>query len=189
MSDEVIKKSSKLKKNYKTIIEYLRGERTPNSENPEKMDRGKPYGVVVALEDENSVYWGCSICNDKDKWDKKIGLNIAKGRALVGEQNLIYFTKDILDKIKLILLYNIYKSVFNKINSKFNSIIDIKNNIHSSNLSKEKKDKLLKKMGKIENLSIDIILLGKFNTHLRLGEVLITAYKINDIIQKKLLLL
>ena len=43
--------------------------------------KGVPKGVLVAL-DKNHI--GYSLCNPKDRWNKKLGLLIAKNRAEKG---------------------------------------------------------------------------------------------------------
>lgn len=53
------------------LITYIRKNKTEKS-------KGVPIGCVVAL-DKNHIGW--SLCNPKDKWNKKLGLEIAKGRA------------------------------------------------------------------------------------------------------------
>lgn len=53
------------------LIHYIRKDKTEKS-------KGKPIGIVIAL-DEDTFGW--SLCNPKDKWNKKLGLEIAKSRA------------------------------------------------------------------------------------------------------------
>jgi hypothetical protein len=46
--------------------------------------KNNPYGVAVAVKDtdSNQVFYGFSICNKADKYDKARGVNIAVSRAL-----------------------------------------------------------------------------------------------------------
>lgn len=46
--------------------------------------KNNPYGVAVAVKDPdtNQIFYGFSICNKADKYDKDRGLNIAVNRAL-----------------------------------------------------------------------------------------------------------
>jgi hypothetical protein len=46
--------------------------------------KNNPYGVAVAVKDEttNQVFYGFSICNKVDKYDKNRGIAIAVNRAL-----------------------------------------------------------------------------------------------------------
>lgn len=41
-----------------------------------------PCGVVVAVKDDDQVFYGYSLCNPSDKYDKRFGMNIAINRAL-----------------------------------------------------------------------------------------------------------
>lgn len=43
--------------------------------------KGIPKGVMVALDKDHIGY---SLCNPKDRWNKKLGLTIAKNRAEKG---------------------------------------------------------------------------------------------------------
>jgi hypothetical protein len=60
------------------LIKYIKKDKTP-------------IGVIVAV-DKNKI--GLSLCNKKDKWNKKLGIQIAKGRAF--KNNI----QDYLNKIK-----------------------------------------------------------------------------------------
>lgn len=45
-------------------------------------DKNKaPFGVVVAQQRDGVVYYGYSLRNKKDKWDREIGVKIALARA------------------------------------------------------------------------------------------------------------
>jgi hypothetical protein len=59
-----------------TLIRYIRD------------NHNRPYGVVVALKDENSVRYGYSLQNKRDKWDRSTGLKIALARASSGNYKL-----------------------------------------------------------------------------------------------------
>ena len=48
-----------------------------------KFERGKKFGVVVAL-DKDILGW--SLCNKKDKFDKEKGVAIALGRAALASE-------------------------------------------------------------------------------------------------------
>lgn len=52
------------------IKEYIREPKTKN-----------PIGIAVAVKIENEVFYGYSICNKVDRFDKELGLNIALNRA------------------------------------------------------------------------------------------------------------
>lgn len=54
------------------LVQYIRNE------------QNQPIGVVVALVVENEVRLGVSVCNKKDKFNKKLAVEIAVGRATVG---------------------------------------------------------------------------------------------------------
>lgn len=57
-----------------TVIQYIR-----------KKKNRIPYGVVVAIKDiENGYRIGYSLCNKKDRFNKKRALEIALGRAFHG---------------------------------------------------------------------------------------------------------
>jgi hypothetical protein len=56
-----------------TLIQYIRD------------DQYKPYGVVVAVRKDNDIYYGFSIQNKKDRWDRETGVKIAVARANAGE--------------------------------------------------------------------------------------------------------
>lgn len=58
--------------NRETIIKYVR-------------DRKGPKGVVLATKTSDGVYrLGWSLCRKGDKFNKKFGVQIAKGRATAG---------------------------------------------------------------------------------------------------------
>lgn len=61
-----------------TVIQYIR-----------KKKNRIPYGVIVAIKDvENGYRIGYSLCNKKDRFNKKRALEIALGRAFhSGNQN------------------------------------------------------------------------------------------------------
>lgn len=46
----------------------------------------KPIGVLAAVEQNGVVGIGASVCNPKDKFDPKLGIVKARGRALSGAQ-------------------------------------------------------------------------------------------------------
>lgn len=52
------------------IKEYIRDEQTRN-----------PIGIAVAVRINDEVFYGFSICNRVDRFDKQLGLNIALSRA------------------------------------------------------------------------------------------------------------
>jgi|694.fasta_scaffold06007_7 hypothetical protein len=58
-----------------TVIQYLRNKKRV------------PYGVLVAVKDENILHrgyaFGYSLCNKKDKFNKAMALKVALGRANV----------------------------------------------------------------------------------------------------------
>jgi len=54
------------------LVQYIRDE------------KNQPFGVVVALVVDGEVRLGVSVCNKKDKFNKKLALEIAVGRATVG---------------------------------------------------------------------------------------------------------
>lgn len=58
------------------LIEYFRDPR--GKKNPSMRHR---QGVFVAYKDGDTVNIGWSICNDKDEFDRELGLRIARGRA------------------------------------------------------------------------------------------------------------
>ena len=87
------------------LVKYLREETNDGT-------KGKPFGVVVAIDKETIGY---SICNPKDRWNKKRGIEIAVGRAMkngkIGISNLFWYRLNIpLKKYKLIhdLIEEIY---------------------------------------------------------------------------------
>jgi len=85
------------------LITYIRKNKTDKS-------KGIPIGCVVAL-DKNHIGW--SLCNPKDKWNRKRGLEIATGRAKNNN------TKD-----------DIYKKLWSNETIKTDNRICIEQNIH-----------------------------------------------------------
>lgn len=45
-------------------------------------NNNNPRGVAVAVRDNDQVFYGYSLCNKKDRYDKTRGMNIAVNRAL-----------------------------------------------------------------------------------------------------------
>jgi hypothetical protein len=58
------------------LIKYIRNE------------KGEPRGVVMAIRQGNEVFYGYSLCNPKDRWNRKMGLKIAEARAIAGSYEL-----------------------------------------------------------------------------------------------------
>lgn len=52
-----------------TVIQYVRS------------NKKIPYGVVVAIKSDNGFRIGYSLCNKKDRFNKRMALKIALGRA------------------------------------------------------------------------------------------------------------
>lgn len=47
--------------------------------------KNNPRGFVVAVRNENEVFYGYSLCNPIDRFNKALGIKIAIARALSGE--------------------------------------------------------------------------------------------------------
>lgn len=141
----------------KIIIEYLRGKGKPNIKDVSKKDRGKPYGVIVAVEEDGYFYYGFSICNNKDKWDKTRGKKIAIGRAKRNKKDAESLKKDLLNVILLVLEKNFFE----------------KTSLCTGQTQELKK-----------NLTIEKIVSGEFNTHLRVGEALIAVHRVAEVVGK-----
>lgn len=71
-----------------TVIQYVRNKKRV------------PYGVIVAVKTDEGFSMGYSLCNKKDRFEKKMALKIALGRALWGNgvanksQNKPHFCKE-----------------------------------------------------------------------------------------------
>lgn len=50
--------------------------------------KGNPRGVAVAVRDNGEVFYGFSLCNPSDRYDKNQGLTIAVSRALAPSYHL-----------------------------------------------------------------------------------------------------
>lgn len=59
-----------------TLINYIR------------KNNKQPHGVVVAVRNNNEVFYGYSLCNKVDKWDRKEGIDEAVKKALSGGYDL-----------------------------------------------------------------------------------------------------
>ena len=57
-----------------TVIQYVRNKKRI------------PYGVLVAIKDDNGYRVGYSLCNKKDRFNKAMALKIAIGRAYRGHE-------------------------------------------------------------------------------------------------------
>jgi hypothetical protein len=104
-----IKKQRELFNNlrsYKMLVKYLREETNDGT-------KGKPFGVVVAI-DEGVI--GYSICNPKDRWDKKRGIEIAVGRAMKSNDSIIHCS--------IPKHCNIPKKLFNKVDEVIEEIYE-----------------------------------------------------------------
>lgn len=44
-------------------------------------EKNNPRGVCVAVRDNDEIFYGFSLCNPEDKYDKDLGLRIALNRA------------------------------------------------------------------------------------------------------------
>jgi len=74
------------------IIRYIRENKTDKS-------KGNPIGIIIAL-DKDHIGW--SLKNKKDKWNKDIGMKIARNRALRSFdifRSLKYYIPILTDKI------------------------------------------------------------------------------------------
>ena len=86
------------------LITYIRKNKTEKS-------KGQPIGCVVAL-DKNHIGW--SLKNEKDKWDKKRGLEIAKKRAEKTIEKKYDLFKNIFGYPAFDKVYPIYKYIEQK---------------------------------------------------------------------------
>lgn len=59
-----------------TVIQYVRSK------------KNVPHGVVVAVKTSDGFRIGYSLCNKKDRFNKKMALKIALGRAEVSSSNV-----------------------------------------------------------------------------------------------------
>jgi len=50
--------------------------------------KNNPRGVTVAIKKDNEVFYGYSLCNPLDRFDKQLGVRIAVARALSKSFNL-----------------------------------------------------------------------------------------------------
>jgi len=52
-------------------------------------ENNHPFGVMVAVKNEKTatVHVGYSVCREGDRWDKQLGVLIARQRALRGRNN------------------------------------------------------------------------------------------------------
>lgn len=87
----------------KIIVDYLRGERTQNVHDPNKTDRGKPYGVVVAFIKDEKIFYGISLCHRNDVFSIKRGREIATERARKKEHTIGHYEIQIFRDCKKIL--------------------------------------------------------------------------------------
>lgn len=67
----------------KMLMRYVRkeGRKEVLEDGTVKLHRGKPVGVVVAI-DKGKIGW--SLCNKTDRWNREVGKNLAIGRAVNG---------------------------------------------------------------------------------------------------------
>jgi len=87
----------------RTIIKYIR---EPGYMVGEKYYNGKPIGVIVAL---NEKRIGISLCNKKDRWNKKIGIEKALDRAKYGDYSLFLHDIPSNEKLKRNIFNNLDK--------------------------------------------------------------------------------
>lgn len=59
-----------------TVIQYVRGR------------KNIPHGVVVAIKTEDGFRMGYSLCNKKDRFNKRMALKIAIGRAEIQDDGV-----------------------------------------------------------------------------------------------------
>ena len=86
------------------LINYIRKQYA----NKEKgIFNSSPIGIVVAL-DKNKIGW--SLLNPKDKWNKKIGLSIAIGRA-----NKFTDEKDLFEQLESDKILLIHTRAYQKV--------------------------------------------------------------------------
>lgn len=76
------------------IIEYLRKPGKPlgyvvneDGESVMKYEKGKPFGCLVAVLQEDTISIGWSLCSPRDEWDRGVAQNIAWARATVCEDH------------------------------------------------------------------------------------------------------
>ncbi len=62
-------------------------------------EKNNPRGVAVAVRENDEVFYGFSLCNPKDKYDKDQGLKIALARAFAPS----YHLPDSTDTINTVL--------------------------------------------------------------------------------------
>lgn len=76
------------------LIEYVRkkgkeiefvDEKT--GEKKTKFLKGKPFGCLVAILQEDTISIGWSLCSSRDEWDRDVAQNIAWARATVCEDH------------------------------------------------------------------------------------------------------
>ena len=70
-----------------TIVQYLRNKKRV------------PYGVLVAVKSEHGFAYGYSLCNKKDRFNKRMALEIAIGRAKFASSENADAPRDILKSI------------------------------------------------------------------------------------------
>lgn len=75
-----------------TLIEYIRkpgkmvefvNEKT--GEKKMKFQKGKPYGCLVSVLQDNTISVGWSLCSPRDEWDRDVAQNLAWARATMCE--------------------------------------------------------------------------------------------------------
>lgn len=52
-----------------------------------KYEKGKPYGCMVAVLQNDTISIGWSLCSPRDEWDRDVAQNIAWARATVCEDH------------------------------------------------------------------------------------------------------
>ena len=52
-----------------------------------KYEKGKPYGCMVAVLQDDTISLGWSLCSPRDEWDRDVATNIAWARATVCEDH------------------------------------------------------------------------------------------------------
>lgn len=62
-----------------TVIQYIRS------------NKKIPYGVVVAIKSDNGFRIGYSLCNKKDRFNKRMALKISLGRAEMSDDSDFVF--------------------------------------------------------------------------------------------------
>jgi hypothetical protein len=68
-----------MKRGFEMLIRYIRDYKLAHKDNKENIEKSCPYGCIVAL-DKDKIGW--AFCNPRDKWNRKLGLQIARNRAL-----------------------------------------------------------------------------------------------------------